>query len=190
MTNFTALYDANVLYPLYLRDLLMNLALTDLYRAKWSDDIHEEWIRNRLANHENVGRADLERIRDLMNAYVHDCLVNGYEDLIPALSLPDSDDRHVLAAAIASHADVIVTVNLGDFPADALDAYGLEAQHPDDFVMHLVDLNEVAVLEAVKEQLSVYSNPVLDAEDLAARLRSSGLAEFSAHLESRAPLLR
>lgn len=189
MANFTALYDANVLYPAALRDLLMRLALTDLYRAKWSDDIHEEWMHNLLAHRQDLSREDVERIRDLMNRHVRDCLVTGYENLIPALELPDPDDRHVLAAAIVSHADVIVTFNLRDFPAEALDAYGIEAQHPDEFVMHLVDLEETAVLKAVKQQLAGYKRPPLDAKKLAARLRSSALAEFAAYLESRMSLL-
>jgi PIN domain len=72
-----------------------------------------------------------------MNAHVRDCLVTGYEDLIPALDLPDPDDRHVLAAAIRGRADVIVTCNLADFQADQLAHYGIEARHPDDFLLSL-----------------------------------------------------
>lgn len=100
MTHFTALSDACVLYPAPLRDLLMHLALTDLFRAKWTDQIHDEWIRSVLEQRPDLRREQLERTRQLMNAHVRDCLVTGYEDLIPALSLPDPDDRHVLAAAI------------------------------------------------------------------------------------------
>ncbi len=181
MANFTALYDANVLYPATLRDLLMRLALTDLYRAKWSNDIHDEWMRNLLAKRPNLNREDLERTRDLMNSHVRDCLATGYENLIPALELPDPDDRHVLAAAIVSHADVIVTFNLRDFPANTLDAYGIEAQHPDEFVMHLVDLDETAVLQAVKRQLAALRNPPVTPEMLHLRsqlvfLRATTLA--------------
>jgi len=119
-----------VLYPAPLRDLLMHLALTDLIRAKWTEAIHEEWIRSVLANRPDLTREKLERTRQLMNAHVRDCLVADYEDLIPLLTLPDADDRHVLAAAIRSNADVIVTFNLGDFPPEALTKWGIEAQHP------------------------------------------------------------
>lgn len=190
MANFTALYDANALYPAALRDLLMRLALTDLYRAKWSNDIHEEWIRSLLAKRPDLTRKDLERTRDLMNRHVRDCLVTGYQDLIPTLELPDPDDRHVLAAAIVSHSDVIVTFNLSDFPAEALEAYGIEAQHPDEFVMHLVDLNESAVLEAVKRQLAALKNPPMTLDTLAARIQAQGLAEFAARLASWRTLLQ
>src|SRR5579863_4356667 len=114
----------------------MHLALTDLYRAKWTNEIHDEWIRNVLINRADLNRAQLERTRELMNSNVRDCLVEEYETLIPALSLPDPNDRHVLAAAIRSSASVIVTFNLKDFPEKIIKKYGIEAQHPDIFLNH------------------------------------------------------
>lgn len=72
MSFFTALYDANVLYPAPLRDLLMHLAMTGLFRAKWTNEIHEEWIRNVLENRPDLTRNQLERTRDLMNEHVLD----------------------------------------------------------------------------------------------------------------------
>lgn len=95
-----ALLDACVLYPAPLRDLLMHLAVADLFHAAWTEEIHDEWIRSVLADRPNLSRRQLERTRDLMNVHVRDCLVTGYEHRIKALSLPDPDDRHVLAAAI------------------------------------------------------------------------------------------
>ena len=150
MSGVTALYDPCVLYPAPLRDLLMHLALTDLFRAKWTDDIHEEWMRSVLTTRPDLRREQLERSRDLMNAHVRDCLVAGYEDLIDGLALPDPDDRHVLAAAIRAGVNVIVTFNLKDFPPDALGKYGIEAEHPDDFVVHLLGTDSAAVCAAVK----------------------------------------
>lgn len=149
MANFTALYDACVLYPAPLRDLLMWLGLSDLFRPRWSDEIHDEWIRNVLADRPDLTREQLERTRGLMNSNVRDCLVTGYEPLIAGLTLPDPDDRHVLAAAIRASADVIVTFNLKDFPPAALAPFGIEAQHPDEFVIHLIDLNAGLVLNFV-----------------------------------------
>jgi hypothetical protein len=90
-----------VLYPAPSRDLLIQLAQMDLFKAKWSADIHREWIEALLRNEPRRDRATLERTRDLMDKAVRDCLVTGYEPLIPALALPDDGgDRHVLAAAI------------------------------------------------------------------------------------------
>lgn len=100
MGNFTVFLDASVLYPAPLRDLLLELAVADLYRAKWSDAVHEEWIRAVLKNRSDLTRAQLERTRDLMNAHARDPLVTDFERLIGVLDLPDPDDRHVLAAAI------------------------------------------------------------------------------------------
>ncbi len=113
MSNYTVLFDANVLYPAPMRDVLLQLALTDLFRAKWTDDIHREWIENLLENEPHRDRAALERTRDLMNTNIRDCLITGYEGLIPSLSLPDQDDRHVLAAAIVGRCDAIITQNCG-----------------------------------------------------------------------------
>lgn len=159
MPAFTALFDACVLYPAPWRDLLMRLALTDLFRARWTDAIHQEWMRNVLKDRPDLTRAQLERTRDLMNAHVRDCLVTDYEDLIETIELPDPDDRHVLAAAIRGRADVIITFNLTDFPAGVLGHYGIEAQHPDQFVTELLDWAPTVVYRAVKRQREALEEP-------------------------------
>jgi hypothetical protein len=189
VTAFTALYDACVLYPAPLRDLLMWLALTDLFRARWTNAIHEEWMRNVLKNRPDLTRAQLERTRDLMNANVRDCLVTGYEDLIDAVTLPDPDDRHVLAAAIRGRADVIVTFDLDDFPADAIQPYGVDAQHPDDFVTHLLDLAPTAVYRAVKRQREALKNPPKTPEELLETLERQRLVQTVARLRTAIDLL-
>jgi hypothetical protein len=189
VANFTALYDACVLYPAPLRDLLMHVALTDLFRAKWTDAIHDEWIRNVLKDRPDLTREQLERTRTLMNAHVRDCLVKDYEDLIPALTLPDPDDRHVLAAAIRGRADVIVTFNLVDFPPDALARYGIEAQHPDDFILHLLDLAPGPVCTAVKRQRENLRKPPKSAEELLAIFESQALSQTVARLREFIGLL-
>jgi hypothetical protein len=118
----------------------MQMALTDLYQAKWSRMIHDEWMRNLLRNRPDLTRERLERTCERMDAHTRDCLVIGFEDLIDALELPDPGDRHVLAAAIHGRAHVIVTYNLRHFPSEHLSRYGIEAQHPDEFLTHLIDL--------------------------------------------------
>lgn len=96
---------------------MVRVVLAGLVRAHWTDQIHDEWTRNVLANRPELAASSIERSRQLMDAHVHDALVTGYEDLVPTLSLPDSDDRHVLAAAVRIRATVIVTFNLSDFSA-------------------------------------------------------------------------
>lgn len=149
--------------------------MTDLYRAKWTNAIHEEWIRNVLINRPDLKREQLERTRDLMNENVRDCIVEGYETLIPALTLPDIDDRHVLAAAIRSSSSVIVTYNLKDFPAKIVKGYGIEAQHPDDFLVHLLDLSSTTVCESMKRQRLSLKKPPLDVENYLNALKRQSL---------------
>ncbi len=100
MANFTAVFDACVLYPAPLRDLLMSVALTEQFHARWTSEIHDEWVKNLLKQREDLTEAKLQRTVELMNAAVPDCLVENYEGYIDSLELPDLDDRHVLAAAI------------------------------------------------------------------------------------------
>lgn len=149
-TQFTVLLDACVLYPAPLRDLLIELATKGMFRARWTDRIHDEWIRNLLKNRPDLTKDQLERTRRLMNERVLDCLVHGYEDLMKSIALPDQQDVHVLAAAIKAHAQIIVTYNIKDFPEEILKKFGIEVQHPDTFLRHQVDLGLSIFLSSVK----------------------------------------
>jgi len=162
---YTAIFDACVLYPAQLRDLLLSLAGTGLFRARWTDEIHEEWIGALLEKRQDIDRSVLERTREHMDRSVPDCLVTGYEPLINGLTLPDPGDRHVLAAAIKARADVIVTTNLKDFPQSALERLGIEAQHPDDFVFYQLDLNPEAALRAIGEHRARLRKPARTPEE-------------------------
>lgn len=115
-TQFTGLLDACVLYPAPLRDLLLQLTIAGLFRGRWTDRIHDEWINSLLKNRPDLERDQLERTRRLINGAVLDCLVVEYDELEKGLSLPDPNDVHILAAAIKTHAQVIVTYDLKDFP--------------------------------------------------------------------------
>lgn len=178
--SFTALFDACVLYPASLRDFLMHLNGVGLYRARWTDRIHDEWIGSLLKNEPHQSREKLERTRHLMNISVMDCLVTGYEHLIPALELPDPDDRHVLAAAIKCHADVIVTVNLKDFPREALKQHDIEPQHPDTFACHHLDLNPVAVCTAARQHRLSMKRPAKNVDEYLSSLEHTGLVTTAA----------
>ena len=141
MSPQTALLDANILYPAPMRDLFLQLAVSDLFKAKWTEEIHREWIEALLRNEPHRERAALERTRNLMNQATRDCIVSRYEPLISELDLPDPNDLHVLAAAIVGQCDVIVTKNTKHFPEESLAPYGLEAQHPDEFLSDHLALN-------------------------------------------------
>ncbi len=181
-----AVLDACVLYPAPLRDLLMRLAVTDLFQARWTDEIHDEWTRNVAVNRPDISAASLARCRTLMDQHVPDSLVVGYESIIPSLNLPDPDDRHVVAAAIRAGASVIVTFNLRDFPASSLAPHSIEAVHPDDFITGLWGESPFAVLDAVRRQRAGLKNPPITAKELLATLERCGLAATVAGLRAHA----
>jgi hypothetical protein len=186
VANFTVVYDACVLYPAAVRDLVIELARTGLLRAKWTARIHAEWINAAIRNRPELDRARLERASQLMDSAVLDCLVTGFEPLEAGLtSLPDPDDRHVLAAAIHCGAQEIVTFNLRDFPDTALRPYGIKAIHPDTFVEHLLDLNSEAVCEAVRRIRRRLANPPRTVEEMIGNYERHGLAVSASILRSR-----
>ncbi len=117
-----------------------------------------------------------------MNRTIRDVRVTGYEPLIDDLSLPDPDDRHVLAAAVKAGAQVIVTFNLKDFPVPALEPFGIEAKHPDDFVSETIDLAPGPVASAVSEQARSLKNPPTSLAILLNTLAERGLVQSVAKL--------
>ncbi|VAW43366.1 FIG00947528: hypothetical protein [hydrothermal vent metagenome] len=183
------LYDACVLYPAPLRDILMHLALADLFRAKWSATIHEEWIRNVLKARPDLMREQLERTRSLMDTHVQDCLVLEYEPLINSLKLPDPNDRHVLAAAIMGKADLIITFNLKDFPQTSLQPYSIEARHPDAFITGLIDIAPINVCTAVKRHRASLKSPHKSVTEYLDILERQGLSQTVAQLRAYANLI-
>src|SRR5437762_2652092 len=124
MELLVAVYDACVLYSDFLRSFLVYLGIhgrrAGVLRPKWTGRIHGEWIRAVLRNRETISRAKLLRTRRLMDQHVRGCRVRGYQRWEQRLTLPDPDDRHVLAAALACVADGIVTFNTSDFPSKVL----------------------------------------------------------------------
>jgi predicted nucleic acid-binding protein len=189
MGHFTVLYDANVLYPAPLRDLLMQLATTGLYRAKWTNKIHEEWIRNVIKNRPDLSKDVLEKTKNLMNSAVLDCLVENYQDLEVGLKLPDVNDKHVLAAAIVAGCDVIVTFNIKDFPSNELDKYCIEAQHPDDFLMHITDLDRNKFCLAIKSIRTRLRNPPKNKAEYLDILLNQGLTKTVSFLKDHLSFL-
>lgn len=182
VASFTAFYDADVLYGSQLRNFMMHLAMMGLFRAKWSDGVHEEWMTRLLRNRPDLTREKLERTRMLMDKHAEDALVTGYEDLIQGLRLPDPDDRHVLAAAIRGRVDVIVTRNMRHFPDDALKPFGIVAQHPNEFVVHLLDLAPGLVIEAARRHRESLRSPAKTVEEYLEMLEKEGLTETVAIL--------
>lgn len=181
--RFTVIYDACVLYPAPLRDFLLRLAGTGLFAAKWTNRIHDEWIQGVLQDRPKL-EGQLRRTRKLMDVAIPDCLVEGYESLEAGLELPDSNDRHVLAAAIRAGAQGIITFNLRDFPDDVLDRYDVEARHPDVFVVQQMDLHEPAVVNVAKTHRAALHNPAKPVDGYLDTLAAQGLVVTAERLAS------
>lgn len=182
MAAYSVLYDACVLYSAPLRDLLLRLATVDLFRARWTETILDECFRNLASNRPDLQLTQLARTRELMNAHVLDALITGYETLIPSLTLPDPTDRHVLAAAITGGVDAIITYNLTDFPMQALKVFGIEAQHPDEFIACQLDLGPARVLTALREQRAALKRSPRTLDEFLATLEQQRLVQTVARL--------
>lgn len=184
MPRDIAVLDACVLHAAPLRDLLLRLALADLYRPRWTDEIHEEWMRSVLERRPDLTLAQLQRTRVLMDAAVPDGLISGYAERAQNPRLPDPADEHVLAAALYCGAESIVTYNLADFPVAVLKPLGLTALHPDDFLCDMFHSSPLASLEALDAQLRALTNPPRSLPELLDTFRGLDLERTVAELET------
>jgi predicted nucleic acid-binding protein len=184
ISTFTAFIDANVFYGARLRSLVLFIAQTKLFRARWSEKIHDEWMGNLLLNRPDLKMEDLAKTRAAMNAAVPDCLVEGYESLIAGLALPDEDDCHVVAAAIMTRANVIVTFNEKDFPAETLKPLRLHAKHPDEFLLDAFSLSPEIFIEAVRADFAHYKNPPLTFDTYIESLTRAGVPKLAHALKA------
>jgi hypothetical protein len=177
MLNKTIVLDASALYPAPLRDLLMHVALAGLFKAKWTDKIHEEWINAVLRQRPDLKRAQLERTRALMNQAVLDAMIDDFDKEIAELAglLPDPGDVHVAAAAIKADTEIILTFNLKHFPAAALAPYGIQAMHPDAFLSGLLEAAPAEMRGAMKAHRQTLKNPPKTAEEYFGTLEAQGL---------------
>lgn len=179
---FIVVYDACVLHPAPLRDLLIRIANSGIVRARWSERILDECFDSIRARRADLSVTSLRRTRELMCAAVADCIITGFEQLEEGLDLPDPDDRHVLAAAIKASAQAIITTNLRDFPDHILARYDMEPKHPDDFVLESIDIAAAAVVRCVTEQAAACRNPPRTVGQILDTLRDCGLVRAVARL--------
>lgn len=157
--KFTVVLDACVLYPAPVRDILLSLAAEGLFKPKWTDIIQDEWVRNLLIKRSDLSEAALKATTHAMNKAFPDSNVENFKDLIPSFNLPDEDDRHVLACAVRSNADLIATFNLKDFPSSELAKYDIQVQNPDELISNLIDLNEELSCKAFTKMVKRLKNP-------------------------------
>ena len=188
-SRYTVVLDACVLYPAPIRDILLSLAHQGLCHARWTDKINEEWIGNLLRNRPDLNPAKLQGTTERISQTILDWRISGYEPFIEAISLPDPNDLHVVAAALIGHADAIVTFNLRDFPNEALHPLGLEAQHSDDFVVNQLHLGLPEALKAIKAMRFRLVNPPQSVAQLLATLARCGLPQTASLLAENSELI-
>jgi len=180
--RFIAVLDTNVIYPIISRDILFWFAHYELYTPKWSKNIFDEWkdvmIRKGVDEKEALKRVEKANIA------FPDALVQNYDGLIKHLELPDEGDKHVLAAAIKTNANIIVTNNIKDFPEDYLQSFGIKAENTDDFLTDIIDLNPDQAIAAFKEMVLHKKNPALDEYELLNQFRKIGLTDTANYLHA------
>ena len=180
--RFTVVLDTNVIYSIITRDILLWFAHFDMYTPKWSEQIFEEWKRVMLSKavSDNEANKRIEKI----NLAFPDALVRNYKGLINHLELPDENDRHVLAAAIKTNANLIVTNNITDFPQQYLQSFGLAAKTCDDFLTDLIDLDHEQSVAAFREMVINKKNPRMDEFKVLELLRNAGLKDTANYLHA------
>ncbi len=180
--RFTCVLDTNIIYPIEIRDLLFWFAFFELFTPKWSSHIFDEW--EKVMKGKGVDQEEIKKRTNRANLAFPDALVTNYEPLIETLELPDAKDRHVMAAAIKTNANVIVTNNLKDFPKEYLSRFGLSAKSADDFITDIIDLNHEKAVQAFRKLVLNRRNPSLDEYEVLDVLRKNGLKESADYLHS------
>lgn len=170
-----ALLDACVLYPAPIRDLLLNFAEVDLFKPKWTQEIHEEWTTNLLVNRPDLDPERIQRTNQLMDNAFPDALVDGYLYSIPGVDLPDPNDIHVLQAAYTGEANFLVTSNLKDFPSETCLRYKIIPIHPDEFCLMLIESSMDVAFLSFKQLVNRLKKPPQQIEQVFETLEKCGL---------------
>ncbi|MET0465962.1 MAG: PIN domain-containing protein [Chitinophagaceae bacterium] len=176
-----ATLDACALYSSTARDLLLYFATVKMYKPFWNAEIHKEWINSLASTRKELNREDLERISVAMNTDFPDAMISGLSRLIKGLTLPDMQDRHVLAAAIVSESDVVVTWNVKDFPKTYLKRFGITAITPDEFLLRMIG-GRAGKFEMLVEELVSLSDPPVTPAELLKRMEKCHLKKTAQKL--------
>jgi hypothetical protein len=176
------IFDACILYPFHLRNIVVQIAVDRLVDARWTDEIHDEWIRNLAANVPAIPIERLQITRRLMNGALPHAMVAGYQGHVQAVTLPDPDDRHVVAAGIAGGASVVLTWNLLDFPVRELKKHGLRRQTPDALLVDLYNKVPDLTLASLANARRNLSKTRVSASDFVDILKNQKLIQLSARV--------
>jgi predicted nucleic acid-binding protein len=182
--TFSALLDTCVLFPMYLRDSLLRLAVADMYRPMWSTHILDELRQALIRDVMSSERAD--RVVALMRAHFPESEAVGYEPLMPTLTCHEKD-RHVLAAAITARATLLVTDNISDFPPTSTQPHALQVLTADQFLLELLDASPATVILTLTRQAERYKREPKTLDGLLASLSRAGLPNFTNEVRRQMP---
>lgn len=175
--RYSAFLDANVLHPAFLRGALLWFADARLLRPVWSKDVLIEWRRSVQRRHADMDDAKCDRLQAAFTSHFPDAEVSDYDAFINAITLPDPDDRHVLAAAIVGKCNGIITSNLRHFPTETVSKFGIEVIHPDQFIVNVIDLDENKAIGACKRHREAMGISKPTAEQYLERFEICGLIQ-------------
>ena len=173
------LFDACILYPFHLRNVVVQVAVDGLIQARWTDQIHDEWIGNLIVNVPTIPFERMQITRRMMNDALPGATVTNYEHHIPNITLPDAGDRHVVAAAIASGASIVLTWNVRDFPATELQKHRLVAQTPDTLLVDLFDRAPDVLLASLLNARRNLSKTRVSASDFLGIMNNQKLVQLT-----------
>lgn len=179
MARYSAFLDACVLVPIALADTLLRLAEAGLFRPLWSDQVLDEVVEAIEMIHPELASGQARLRADAMQTAFEDARVADWEELVAGISLPDPDDRHVVAAALQGRADTIVTANTRDFPSEVLKPLGLEVQHPDGFLLNQLDLEPDLTIATLHRQAAATRRPAITTRMLLEHLSKCGVPRFA-----------
>lgn len=157
MSSLVVVLDANVLFPASLRDTLLRAASEGLYKLQCTEEILEE-VRRNLVGKGIITEFQAQRLEDNIRYYFSDAFITHHRPLIDSMTI-NPKDRHVLAAAIASRANIIVTNNLKDFPQNILAPFEIEAKSSDEFLVQMFSLSSEEMTLIVEKQAKVLHSP-------------------------------
>lgn len=185
----TAVCDACVLYPFHQRNILIQASADGLYDARWTEEIHDEWMRNLTANVPALSIERLHATRRLMEQALPEALVGNFHHYIQDISLPDPDDRHVVAAAIEAKASHILTWNLRDFPVKELRKHRLISETPDGFLANIYDEAPELVVGSLANARRNLTKSGTSAQDFLDLLGRQGFKKLAKRLRSHTAAL-
>lgn len=189
MGKITAVLDANVLYGSFVRDVMLSLFAAEMYEARWTDQITQEWVKHLLANISDMTPEKVAKTVNAMNRISPDALVENYQRYIGQITIPDVDDRHVVAAAIACSAQKIVTWNLGDYPNKILKTFGVVAESPDIFVLKLLVEDYRSIIAVLKGMRLRFKAPPVSVDGFFEKMKKNNFTLTAEFLERYRELL-